>query len=188
MAGILALAAVLRLAWLGTLPAGLSQDEWVKGYDAWSILRTGRDQYGARLPLVFRALGDDREGMIVYLITLSEALLGPTEFAVRLPTALAGVALVGLTYLLGRELGGARLGLLAAGLLAISPWHAQVSRLAFRAGLTPLFVALGLWLCLRALRRGSSLAPAGVALGLSLYTYLGARPFLPLLLVVLLVQ
>lgn len=176
------MAAVLRLAWLGSVPGPLSHDEAVKGYDAWSVLHTGRDQYGERFPLVFRAIGDYREAAMPYLIAVSEAVFGPTDFAVRLPAALAGVALVGATFLLGSELGGRRVGLAAAGILAVSPWGVQISRLAFRAGLVPLCVTVGLWLFLRAIRRGGTLVPAGAVLGLSLHTYLGARAFLPLLL------
>ena len=174
---------MLRLAWLGSVPAGLSHDEAVKGYDAWSILRTGRDQYGERFPLVFRGIGDQREALLPYLIVASEAVLGPTDVAVRLPTALAGIALVGGVFFLARETFGARAGLVAAALLAVSPWHVQVSRLAFRAGLLPLATVLGLWLLLRALRRGRGMFAAGLLLGLGLHTYLAARLFLPLLLV-----
>lgn len=187
LAGILLLAALLRLAWLGEIPAGLSHDETVKGYDAWSVLQTGRDQYGERFPLVFRGIGDQREALLPYLIVLAEAVLGPTDLAVRLPTALAGIALVGALFLLGRELYSTRVGLFAAALLAISPWHVQVSRLAFRAGLLPLTTVLGLWLFLVALRRPRLMLPAGLVLGLGLHTYLAARLFLPLLLLGLLV-
>lgn len=147
------LAALLRLPWLGSLPNGLSHDETVKGYDAWSVLHTGADQYNHRFPLVFRAIGDQREAILPYLMVASEAVFGPTDFAVRLPTALAGIAFVGLLYLLGYELFGERAGLLAAFFLALSPWHLQVSRLGLRAGLLPVTTTLGLWLFLRALRR-----------------------------------
>jgi 4-amino-4-deoxy-L-arabinose transferase-like glycosyltransferase len=182
-AAAVALATVLRLVALGSVPGPLSHDEAVKGYDAWSILHTGRDQYGERLPLVFRSIGDYREAAMPYLIALSEAAFGPTDFAVRLPAALAGVTLVLGVFLLGRELFDRDTGLLAMAFLAISPWHVQVSRLAFRAGLTPVCVTFGLWLLLRALRRGGSLVPTGLVLGLALHTYLNARAFLPLLLV-----
>ena len=186
-AAILLVAAMLRLAWLGTIPAGLSHDEAVKGYDAWSVLHTGRDQYGERFPLVFRGLGDYREGMLPYLIAASEAVFGLTDLAVRLPTALAGITLVGVTMLIGRELFGARAGLLAGLFLACSPWHVQVSRLAFRAGLLPLVTTLAVWCFLVALRRPRLMLPAGLTLGLALYTYLAGRLFLPLLMMGLLV-
>ena len=183
LAAVLVLAGVLRLVALGSIPGPLSHDEAVKGYDAWSILHTGRDQYGARLPLVFRGIGDYREPAMPYLIVVSEAVFGPTAFAVRLPAALSGIALVLGVYLLGSETFDRRAGMLAALLLAISPWHVQVSRLGFRSGLAPVCITFGLWLFLRALRRGGSLVPAGAVLGLSLYTYLGARAFLPLLVI-----
>jgi 4-amino-4-deoxy-L-arabinose transferase-like glycosyltransferase len=50
--------------------------------------------------------------------TLAELGLGPTPLALRLPSALAGLLLVLLTFRWGRQLGGPGLGLLAAGLLA----------------------------------------------------------------------
>jgi hypothetical protein len=187
IAAILLLAAVLRLAWLGEIPAGLSHDETVKGYDAWSVLHTGRDQYGAWFPLVFRAIGDQREAMLPYLIVVSEEILGPTDLAVRLPTALAGIGFVAVIFLLGREMFSTRVGLVAAALLAISPWHVQISRLAFRAGLLPLTTTAGLWLFLLALRRPRLMLPAGLVLGLGLHTYLAARLFVPLMLLGLLV-
>jgi len=130
LGAILALAALLRLAWLGAIPAGLSHDEAVKGYDAWSILHTGRDQYGVRFPLVFRAIGDQREALLPYAIVLSEAVFGPTDFAVRLPTALAGITLVGALFL---------------GAIAVLPWIvAQLTGIqTLYLGATSLLIVVG---------------------------------------------
>lgn len=58
---------------------------------------------------------------IVLWITMP--VLGDSETALRLPSALLGVAAVWLTYLVGRRLGGREVGLLAAALLALSPFH-----------------------------------------------------------------
>jgi len=56
------------------------------------------------------------------------ALLGPSEFAGRLPMALAAAATLLLTFGIGSRLGGARAGLLAAAILATTSKHFMFSR------------------------------------------------------------
>lgn len=56
------------------------------------------------------------------------ALLGPTEFAGRLPMAFAAAATLLLTFGIGSRLGGARAGLLAAAVLATTAKHFMFSR------------------------------------------------------------
>ena len=51
---ILILAAVLRFYQLGQNPPSLDWDETAHGYNAYSILKTGRDEYGYKFPLYFR--------------------------------------------------------------------------------------------------------------------------------------
>jgi mannosyltransferase len=80
-------------------------------------------------------------------------LAGDGELTLRLPSMLAGALAVPALALLGRALGGWRIGLLAAGLLAISPyavWYSQDAKMyALLTLLTP-----ATWLALlAALRR-----------------------------------
>jgi hypothetical protein len=80
-----------------------------------------------------------------------------TEGALRAPFVAAGVGGVVVTALLGRRLVGPSTGLLAAGLLAISPFHVELSQLARPYAPLVLMVALS-WLALfRALERGGVL-------------------------------
>src|SRR4029078_10711818 len=61
----------------------------------------------------------------------STKVIGTSEFALRLPFALLGIALVPVMYLAARELAGRRAGLIAAALAACNPmliWHAQDAR------------------------------------------------------------
>ena len=55
---IVILAFLLRFYQLSTNPPGLNLDEVAIGYNAYSILRTGRDEYGKFLPIVFRSHDD----------------------------------------------------------------------------------------------------------------------------------
>ncbi len=73
----------------------------------------------------------DKPILYHWLAALPCAAAGFSEAAVRLPSALAGAALVGLTGALGGAMLGARAGLLAAALVATTPSlfdHARVAR------------------------------------------------------------
>src|SRR3989337_2213889 len=95
---ILILAAFLRLWSLSTNPPHLTPDEASLGYNAYSILKTVRDEYGELLPIIFKSFGDYKPGLYVYLTVPFVAFLGLTEFAVRLPSAMAGIFAAWLLY------------------------------------------------------------------------------------------
>ena len=96
---ILALATALRFWNLGGNPPHLSPDEASLGYNAYSILKTGRDEYGELLPMVFKSFGDYKPGFYVYLTVPFVAVLGLNEWSVRLPSVIAGTVAVYLLYL-----------------------------------------------------------------------------------------
>jgi 4-amino-4-deoxy-L-arabinose transferase-like glycosyltransferase len=183
---ILAAAALLRVVDLDRLPPGLFVDEAFTGYDAYSILETGRDMWGERFPVFFRSWGDYNSGLYRYLTVPWVAALGLNEGAVRAAAALAGVLTVFLAYLLGSRLFSRRVGLAAAAFLAVSPWHLQFSRIGFRGILLPLFLTAGVVAFEHAVRRGTwRLIGAAAVFGVALYTYSPARVIVPLMLVVL---
>src|SRR3989338_489602 len=119
---ILVLAAWLRFYRLTDFPPGLYSDEASYGYNAYSILTTGRDEWGKFLPLTIQSFGDYKPPMTAYLTIPSIAIFGLNEFAVRFPSAVFGTLTVLLIYLLAQEI-HRDAALLAALLLAISPWH-----------------------------------------------------------------
>ena len=180
--GVVLLAAILlRLPALDRVPNGFFLDEASRGYDAYALATTGADQYGVRWPLFAEGLDDYTPALFTYLALPFVGALGPTEAAVRLPAALAGVATVGLTYLLAARMLGPWVGLGAAALLAISPWHVLPSRTGAEWVLLPLFTVLGVWLLDRGRHDGRSLLAAGAVLGIGLYSYAFARLLIPLL-------
>ena len=101
---IITLAAFLRFYKLGTNPPGLYWDEAVMGYDAYSILKTGKDHHGVTLPLFFESFGDWKLPGYHYLLIPSISIFGLNEFAVRFPSALLGTLTVFLTYFLTKKL------------------------------------------------------------------------------------
>jgi len=180
---VLLVAALFRLPTLDGVPNGFFLDEASRGYDAYSLLLTGADQYGARWPLFAEGLDDYTPTLYTYLVLPFVAALGPTEAAVRLPAALAGLATIGTTYLLGARMFGAWVGVGSSALLAVSPWHVLPSRTGAEWVLLPLFVTLGLWLLDRGRDDRRLLPAAGVVLGIGLYSYAFARILIPLLVV-----
>jgi len=174
---ILLFAAILRLTALGSNPAHLTSDEAALGVNAYSILKTGRDEHGAFLPVIFESFGDWKPGLYVYSAIPIVAVFGLTEFAVRLPSAMAGVVAVYLIYKLVRSLrpGGDNWALLAALLLAVNPWHIHFSRGAWEANLA-LTITLGAILAFyKSFGDKKYIFLSAVLFVLTLWTYQGAK-------------
>lgn len=96
---------------------------------------------------VFENVDNIHPPLYYYLLHYAMALLGDSEAAIRLPSALFSLANVGLLYLLGRRLADRKTALLAAALLAVSPldvWYAQEARMYAAVACATLLMALGL--------------------------------------------
>ena len=185
--GIVVVAACLRFYKLATLPPGLEWDEVATGYDAHSILKTGRDQYGNWLPLTFRSIDDYKPPLYTYLTAASIAVWGWNDFAVRFPAALLGTLAIittyGMTYIL---FASQPVALLTAFFLAVSPWHVGFSRLALETNSTIFFMTAGTWAFLLGRKKGIYLPLAALLFGLNLFLYHNDRLFVPLFGLVLL--
>ena len=180
---VAAVALALRVSHLADLPAGFFCDEAGNGYNAFSLLHTGRDETGARFPLYVWSFGVSfKNPVFIYSAMLPTALLGPTELAVRLTAALYGFGTVLAMFFLGRALMGPTVGLLAALLLAVCPWHLHFSRIGFELIALPFFFTLALTSLVRWTQGRRTLPQAAVLFGLCLYTYVPAKLIVPLFL------
>src|SRR3989338_7032275 len=101
---ILILASVLRLWNLSNYPMGLNADEAALGYNAYSLLITGRDEHSHAWPINLESFGDFKPAGYAYMLIPFIKVFGLTEFAVRLPSAIFGVLAVLFIYLLSRDL------------------------------------------------------------------------------------
>ena len=174
----------VRVFRLDSVPPGFHQDEACVGYDAYSILKTGRDHHGHFLPLNEQAFNDYRRPLLTYsLIPLIE-VLGLRVSTVRLGAALWGISdLVAITALAGLMLGwpGAAA---AAVFAAVSPWDMSFSRVAVQGGSAAATVSIAtlfFWRWRKG-RRGIWLYLSAFVFGLSLYSYTVADLFTPLFL------
>lgn len=173
----------LRVYRLTELPAGFFCDEAGNGFNAACLLHAGRDENGARWPLYVWSFGTSYKNPIfVYSAMLPLAVLGPTELAVRLTAALWGTATVLAMFFLGRALMGPLVGLVAALLLAVCPWHLHFSRIGFELIALPFFFTCAVTALVRWTQGRRTLGQAAVLFGLCLYTYVPAKLFVPLFL------
>jgi len=186
--GIILIGFVLRLVSIDTHPVGFTPDEASFGYDAYSLLKTGKDQWGESFPLVFRSFGDFKLPLYTYLTMPSVAAFGLSVFAVRLPNAILGSLAIVVVYLLSRRLFGTKVGLMSSFLLAVSPWHIALSRGAFEANLTTFFLPTGILLFSKGLKDAKYLALSGLIFGLNMFTYHTARILTPLIVLYLIIR
>ena len=183
----LIIAAFLRLYRLDHYPLPMHQDELSDAYDAYSIVETGADRTGARYPFVLRALGeaDYRPALYAYLAAVPTSITGFSPAAARLPSAILGIAALGLMFLFASTLVSETFALIALALAVFSPWHLTYSRLAHQGAMLPaFFVILALWLWQRSGGRGYPAAAVGLlgfSVGLSSSAYQTTRLIGPLL-------
>lgn len=176
---IVMLAAFLRLYRLSDVPPGINRDEASIGYTAFSLMTTGRDEYGRSFPLSFESFGDWKLPLYIYTTIPLVKIFGLNELAVRLPSALAGIASLAATYYLARVLFASEtIALLSAAVLAVSPWHIHISRVESEAIVAVFLTVMGsIWFLRRKLLLSSIFFAA------TYYTYHGNHISTSLLLV-----
>lgn len=200
---IVGCAAFLRLYQLDTVPPALYWEEAALGYDAYSIALTGKDHHGNAFPIVaFPSFGDYKPSGYFYLIVPFIWLLGLSEWAVRLPSALFGIAtVIGVGVLarmltekiwVGRTLPQLRLAqLVGMGVAAFSPWLLQFSRGGWEVNVASSLLLWSVIVGLSAVveqptqRRFIKILCCFVLAGLSMYVYHATRVIAPALLVAL---
>ena len=186
---ILFVAGFLRFYNLSTNPPGIHADEADSGYNAYSILKTGRDFYGNFLPLQIVGFAQNyRTPLSTYITIPFVAVFGLSPLSVRMPTALLGILFVFLIYLLAKRIFGSEwIGIVAAFLAAVNPWAVHVSRAYADHILALDFVILALILVINKSKNYWSYVFSGLFFGLSLFSYHAPKIFLPLFIPALLV-
>jgi 4-amino-4-deoxy-L-arabinose transferase-like glycosyltransferase len=179
---IILLAGYLRFYALTDIPSGFYSDESLYGYEAFSILKTGRDQFGNFLPLAFKGFGDFRPPLYIYATVPFIALFGLNEYAVRLPSAFFSLLTVYFVYLLAKELFKSEaVALLSSLFFSVSPWSLHLARMAHDTNLTTFLITVSIWLFLKGIRENSLLHLSIFFFLLSLYGYYSARVVIPLI-------
>ncbi|KKP95299.1 MAG: Glycosyl transferase family 39, partial [Candidatus Levybacteria bacterium GW2011_GWA2_36_13] len=101
---VILVAIFFRFYQLGSVPPQPTVDEVSLGYNAYSILNTGSDEYGTRLPVLLRAYDDYRPALYSYLAVPFVKFFGLNVVSVRLPSVVLSVLTVVAVYFLTRYL------------------------------------------------------------------------------------
>lgn len=193
LAAILAVGAALRVIDFGSCPPGLNQDEAANAWNAWCLLHTGKDMTGQPWPIYYsRMLGGNYTTLNFYLLIPFQAIGGMNVITTRLPALVSGILTIWLLYCVARRMFGTATGLVAAALLAVTPWHIYLSRWGVEANLSPLLALIPLALVLWArlpFADGSQGPPrivpslvAGLITGICCYGYGAVRLYVPVFL------
>lgn len=144
------LSTCLFLYKLTVSPPSLNADEAANGYDAFSILNTGKDQYGNFLPLRFKSFGDYKLPVLTYLAIPFIKIFGLNEFGIRMVNFPFVFLFPLVIYFSTKELFNKKnIGLVASFLTAFAPGLQLLGRQAHEGFLTAFFLTLTFYLFLR---------------------------------------
>jgi len=180
---LFSIAFAIRIYKVDSTPSGILIDEASIGYNAYSVLKTGReDEWGISYPLVFKAFGDQKLPLYVYLVVPFIKYFGLSALSVRLPSVLAGSLLPLVVFFLLLELGfKKRIGFFGGLITALSPWTIILSRFGYETNIGLLFFTSGILFSFISLRKKNVLVPilGGIFFGLTLYSYVAYRFITP---------
>ena len=166
-------------------------DEAALGYNAYSILQTGKDEYGNTLPLIFKSFGDYKPGVYVYLATPFIALFGLNTISVRLPSIILGSLIPLLLFLLTKTISpkSQKLALLSAFLISFNPFNIHFSRGSWETNVLTFELILGSYLLIKYFKQNkiSHLFLSSLVFGISLYTYQAAKMISLLLILIIII-
>jgi len=184
---ILGLACLIRFWALDKVPVSLYSDEVEVGYQAYSILKTGRDYYGNFMPIEFHSFAEWSTPLYIYSSIPTVALFGISSLGVRFPAAIFGaLSILAFYFLVGQITKNDKIALLSSFVLTISPWHIQYSRVGFPATELLFFLVSGLYFFFRSLAdKGKWLWISAVFLTLTPWVYSTAKLFTPILMLFL---
>ena len=186
---VLIVAIFFRFYQLASVPPSPSVDEVSTGYNAYSILKTGKDEYGTFLPLVLRAYDDWQPALYTYLVVPFVYIFDLNTFAIRFPSVIFSILSVFVVFLIVKLLFSAQekktrwfntgiFALLVTSLLAVSPLHIYVSRLGLPTNIGYSFFIFALFFFLR-----KRLFISAIFFSLSFMSYHADKIFIPIFII-----
>jgi 4-amino-4-deoxy-L-arabinose transferase-like glycosyltransferase len=168
----------LRIVNINHNPARLTHDEMSIGYNAYSVLKTGQDEWSRGFPLDFEAFGDHKLPGAIYTVIPSIAIFGLNTLGLKLPSILAGTLLIYLVYkLVLILLEDKNTALFGSILVAASPWTIHFSRMMLESNLALTIFTAGVYFSVLAIKKKKTIfyVLAGLLFGASFYFYIAYR-------------
>lgn len=180
---IIILSFCLRFYKVTEVPPSLNWDEVSINYNAYSILKTGKDEWNQPFPIHFKAYGEYKLPAQIYLSIPGIYFFGLNEMGARITPVVYGTLTVLIMFFLGKTIfQNTLIGLISAFLLAISPWHIHLTRASFESSLATLFITLGILFLVKGFKDQKWFVYSMIPFALSAFTYNSARIFTPLFL------
>ncbi len=195
---ILLIAFLVRFIKITTIPIAFNRDELALAYNAFSIAQTARDERGNFLPLNFESFGDWKLPGYIYSLVPLIKIFGLNDLIVKLPSFLAGLGIIVISFFLMRlwlDKKDSKLAFMLMFFLSILPWAVHTSRIAYEANLALFLFSLGI-LSFELFKESYLKAKqiklyliclAGLSFFLTLLTYHGFQIVTPLFLLALLI-
>lgn len=179
---IIVLSFLIRIWQLDKIPAGFFCDEASIGYNAYLILKTGRDEWGKKFPIFFKAFGEYKSPLDIYFTIIPVAIFGLNEFSVRLTSVFFNTLSILIIFLIGKKIKNDEFGFLSALFFSISPWSIHFSRVNFELQVYLFFFLISFLFLIKFIKGKKEifLFLASFLLAIASYSYFPARIFVPL--------
>lgn len=164
-------------------------DEASIGYNAYSILQTGKDEYGQILPIIFKSFGDYKPGVYIYLVIPFVKALGLTTLAVRLPSIILGSLIPIFLFLLIKEINqkAHKTAVIAAILTIFNPYSIHFSKGGWETNVLTFELILASYLFFKFINTQKSkfIVFSSLIFGLTLFTYQAGKMISLFLIIIL---
>lgn len=179
---ILIVGFIVRIIYIDQYPPSLNWDEVSHGFNAYSILKTGKDEWGNIMPTIFRCFGDYKLPLYIYLSVPSILVLGLNSLSVRLVSIVAGSLIPLFVFLILKKVSSQKsiIPLIGAIIFALTPGTIFLSRIALEANLFLLLFCISIYFLIQKKYPLSTLF-----YGLGLFSYNSSRVLLPFYLILL---
>lgn len=172
---ILAFGTFLRFYDLTNIPNGFYVDEAVIGYNAYSLVKTGRDEYGKAFPIFLRSFSAYSSPLYTYMTAIPVYFFGLSVFNVRLVSAISGSLAIIFVFLITKMLFSKdkKVPYIGSLVFAISPWTIFFSRGSYEANFALLLFLTTIYLFLKSQSKKSAswLVLSFFVLSLTTYAY-----------------
>lgn len=128
------------------VPPCINADEAAFGYNAYSLLKTGKDEYGAFMPARLVSFRDFKLPLYSYLSMPIIAIFGYNDFSTKALNIIVAALYVPLMYIIARQLfQEKKIGYIAALLTSVSPWIYILTRHAHEGPLSSFFILVAFY-------------------------------------------
>ena len=174
---------ITRIYKFGEIPNFIGVDEAGAAYDAYCLSKYGVDRYLNSFPLYLINFGGGQSALYAYATIPFIKLIGTNIIAYRLPELLFFLMGIVVCYILANKMKDKKIALLYTFLIIICPWNIEASRQGLDCNLLAPMFMLDVLLLVTANKNWHYIV-AGLAIGVTLYTYCLAWILIPVFLLI----